>query len=136
MIGDQLWCGEGQLILPFCQGENAKVKRLKVFHKVMGFGDSLFGFIPEGWIKGLSDSSFGCGITPRQTDFSSNVCGRTGVEDRRVICPGLTNFNIPSNRIILARPVFEEGIIWSFCCLLYTSPSPRDRQKSRMPSSA
>ena len=26
--------------------------------------------------------------------------------------------------------------IWSFSCLLYTSPSPRDRQKSRMPSSA
>ena len=24
----------------------------------------------------------------------------------------------------------------SFACLLYTSPSPRDRQKSRMPSSA
>ena len=24
----------------------------------------------------------------------------------------------------------------SKCCLLYTSPSPRDRQKSRMPSSA
>ena len=35
-------------------------------------------------------------------------------------------------------------IVWHFdhkrqvycCCLLYTSPSPRDRQKSRMPSSA
>ena len=25
---------------------------------------------------------------------------------------------------------------WFFVCLLYTSPSPRDRQKSRMPSSA
>ena len=25
---------------------------------------------------------------------------------------------------------------WSVTCLLYTSPSPRDRQKSRMPSSA
>ena len=25
---------------------------------------------------------------------------------------------------------------WSMSCLLYTSPSPRDRQKSRMPSSA
>ena len=25
---------------------------------------------------------------------------------------------------------------WSTVCLLYTSPSPRDRQKSRMPSSA
>ena len=26
--------------------------------------------------------------------------------------------------------------VWSGICLLYTSPSPRDRQKSRMPSSA
>ena len=25
---------------------------------------------------------------------------------------------------------------WLWFCLLYTSPSPRDRQKSRMPSSA
>ena len=25
---------------------------------------------------------------------------------------------------------------WANSCLLYTSPSPRDRQKSRMPSSA
>ena len=28
------------------------------------------------------------------------------------------------------------SIIQSYTCLLYTSPSPRDRQKSRMPSSA
>ena len=28
------------------------------------------------------------------------------------------------------------GRVWSKVCLLYTSPSPRDRQKSRMPSSA
>ena len=27
-------------------------------------------------------------------------------------------------------------IKWAMSCLLYTSPSPRDRQKSRMPSSA
>ena len=26
--------------------------------------------------------------------------------------------------------------LWLLACLLYTSPSPRDRQKSRMPSSA
>ena len=30
--------------------------------------------------------------------------------------------------------VFDVG--GNFFCLLYTSPSPRDRQKSRMPSSA
>ena len=28
------------------------------------------------------------------------------------------------------------AMLWFFACLLYTSPSPRDRQKSRMPSSA
>ena len=41
--------------------------------------------------------------------------------------------------------VFNENEVYSFrritlaplcICLLYTSPSPRDRQKSRMPSSA
>ena len=32
-----------------------------------------------------------------------------------------------------SETVWEEGV-WD--CLLYTSPSPRDRQKSRMPSSA
>ena len=33
----------------------------------------------------------------------------------------------------------EIGFIYhtvNFCCLLYTSPSPRDRTRSRMPSSA
>ena len=36
-----------------------------------------------------------------------------------------------------ALSVFESGAIMLYlACLLYTSPSPRDRQKSRMPSSA
>src|SRR5678810_1414160 len=41
-----------------------------------------------------------------------------------------------------AKEVFEEALkadptcAMAECCLLYTSPSPRDRQKSRMPSSA
>ena len=32
--------------------------------------------------------------------------------------------------------VISMAIVTSGICLLYTSPSPRDRQKSRMPSSA
>ena len=36
---------------------------------------------------------------------------------------------------MLAR-LIEWGIDRIYGCLLYTSPSPRDRQKSRMPSSA
>ena len=31
---------------------------------------------------------------------------------------------------------YEHGAVDYITCLLYTSPSPRDRQKSRMPSSA
>ena len=30
----------------------------------------------------------------------------------------------------------DNGYTWSYSCLLYTSPSPRDRTRSRMPSSA
>ena len=34
-------------------------------------------------------------------------------------------------------PLYENlTVLQGTCCLLYTSPSPRDREKSRMPSSA
>ena len=42
---------------------------------------------------------------------------------------------------VLARAIRDLGVYseihpHDITCLLYTSPSPRDRQKSRMPSSA
>ena len=36
----------------------------------------------------------------------------------------------------ISEDITYEGIFLPGVCLLYTSPSPRDRQKSRMPSSA
>ena len=36
----------------------------------------------------------------------------------------------------MTRYFMELGAKVAITCLLYTSPSPRDRQKSRMPSSA
>ena len=36
----------------------------------------------------------------------------------------------------LYRDDFESIDAWKNVCLLYTSPSPRDRTRSRMPSSA
>ena len=47
-----------------------------------------------------------------------------------------TGFGVPTlslSRYIMSG--FSIGAQYSFC-LLYTSPSPRDRQKCRMPSSA
>ena len=37
---------------------------------------------------------------------------------------------------VLDKAASTAGVDLSELCLLYTSPSPRDRQKSRMPSSA
>ena len=47
------------------------------------------------------------------------------------------SLNISRNtlRQAINKLVFE-GLLVRKPCLLYTSPSPRDRQKSRMPSSA
>ena len=39
-------------------------------------------------------------------------------------------------RLRFARKARQLGFSLPEICLLYTSPSPRDRQKSRMPSSA
>ena len=50
----------------------------------------------------------------------------------------LENFNIDRDLLMQIQNSMdllrEED--WNDACLLYTSPSPRDRQKSRMPSSA
>ena len=44
---------------------------------------------------------------------------------------------IPSKALLHASEVFAEAAhAGDMGCLLYTSPSPRDRQKTRMPSSA
>ena len=34
------------------------------------------------------------------------------------------------------EPLNEKALSYFRCCLLYTSPSPRDKRQSRMPSSA
>ena len=51
-----------------------------------------------------------------------------------------TNVKINSSRLPLRCPNDfshePEKINWSKYCLLYTSPSPRDKRQSRMPSSA
>ena len=40
------------------------------------------------------------------------------------------------NTIRIARQAMEKAMQYAYSCLLYTSPSPRDRTRSRMPSSA
>ncbi|CZS11784.1 D-ornithine 4,5-aminomutase subunit beta [Clostridioides difficile] len=51
-------------------------------------------------------------------------------EGTRIEVKGRVPFDIDLNNLVIP----EEPKVLT--CLLYTSPSPRDRQKSRMPSSA
>ena len=57
-------------------------------------------------------------------------------------CNACYDFEFENNVAYSLRDTFTETafelnqIDWNQLCLLYTSPSPRDRQKSRMPSSA
>ena len=49
---------------------------------------------------------------------------------------GIQHFTELGAEVNAARIIDQESANDPHCCLLYTSPSPRDRQKSRMPSSA
>ena len=40
------------------------------------------------------------------------------------------------NSVIAVRSIYKEALVALKSCLLYTSPSPRDVEESRMPSSA
>ena len=53
--------------------------------------------------------------------------------------PSTGDVTIVDNALVYSPPAQAMGEItfsYDVTCLLYTSPSPRDRQKSRMPSSA
>ena len=62
----------------------------------------------------------------RQELHSIPEIGLEEYETSKYIKSKLSEFNIE----------FKDGYANTGICLLYTSPSPRDRQKSRMPSSA
>ena len=73
--------------------------------------------------------------------FSSTYPGGDGVplfSASHPLVNGGVNANTPSTPADLNETALENAVIQiaAWTCLLYTSPSPRDRQKSRMPSSA
>ena len=68
----------------------------------------------------------------QQCDFTANIS--TGSNQDTLLCPQSPQANNDHQ----CQSTFQtHPTPWCVgCCLLYTSPSPRDRQKSRMPSSA
>ena len=62
------------------------------------------------------------------------------LDDLRLICGSCDERDEAETQLnsteIRLQPWVEDALVQLHACLLYTSPSPRDRQKSRMPSSA
>ena len=71
----------------------------------------------------------GAGLTPIR-----NVAGQTNGVGADIICNSLDQFGASRSQydVRVKRSKVSRGGL----CLLYTSPSPRDRTRSRMPSSA
>ena len=62
------------------------------------------------------------------------ACGGASAPEEEVMAEPVDPGN--SHLVDLKLPNPNPEVITEWGCLLYTSPSPRDRQKSRMPSSA
>ena len=77
-------------------------------------------------------------LAPMPTASTAQILGNnecfepftSNIYKRRVLAGEFTLFNRH-----LVRELSERGL-WDETCLLYTSPSPRDKRQSRMPSSA
>ena len=96
-------------------------ERVELFRAVVGAVD-----VPVIASTGTNDTAHSVRLTERAT----------------VAAPSRSTAPFPSNGVTMAvitepkRGICPQPPERSDGCLLYTSPSPRDRQKSRMPSSA
>ena len=101
----------------------------------------------EAWrrIKSRSNSSKFLGIVARLAEFRETYAQKNNIPRNRVLKDDALmelaslkpkSFDDLSRSRLLLRDARKGKIAKGILCLLYTSPSPRDRQKSRMPSSA
>ena len=74
----------------------------------------------------ISRCTFKNGTEENEIVVVVSESGRTDVE----------NFEVEVETSLKVPNTCTSYIVYNNTCLLYTSPSPRDRQKSRMPSSA
>ena len=101
----------------------ARVRVVSTRHHVLGY---------ERSCTGTSACSFG----EPWTDNSDAPGSHNGVDTRSDMLRNLSSPLDPYTGQPLPQQRRQKHIDHLFPCLLYTSPSPRDRQKSRMPSSA
>ena len=91
----------------------------------------------EAGLEGSVDKTVAV-LAPRELRIE-RTCRRDGCGADQVvrrIAAQLDDDALSARADYVVVNIFEEDLEPAVVCLLYTSPSPRDRQKSRMPSSA
>ena len=93
-----------------------------------GFGQSPFK-VPEDVVEELKNNAYQNKYLPMQGlgELRESVAKYSSKKK---------NYNYKAHNVIIGPGSKELMFLLHIICLLYTSPSPRDRQKSRMPSSA
>ena len=117
--------------------------------------DFIFMLITVGFLSGCSGSSdsIAAGIQESAVDSSSivsndsqdEISNETPITNDVITVAEVEpiseidveeNIDVTENESLNNAPFVTDPEVQNRICLLYTSPSPRDRQKSRMPSSA
>ena len=106
---------------------------------IAGFIEDIPGFL---WVTDKKQNLFrrkksikcldcrqSCSASTENTDCCTCYAFFIAEERRCKTC----NIRVMSRKFAM---LIDNGVDCLYSCLLYTSPSPRDRQKSRMPSSA
>ena len=107
--------------------DSRQEERILDFYK-KSMTDSLTGNVKD-YLDCIGENAILIGTT--QDEWMD---GKSAVEERFELIRDQITDNIEiRNRTLKVLPLGSAHMV---ICLLYTSPSPRDRQKSRMPSSA
>ena len=106
------------------------------------------GYYPYEWVDNIEKLDYD-GLPPsesfysklNQKTISDDDCKHANKVYNTLNCSSFNDYHLTylKTDVLLLADVFEnfeETCLSYYSCLLYTSPSPRDRQKSRMPSSA
>ena len=105
-------------VFNFCKSSTCDIILLQETHWTLN--DQWSRDWPQSFWSSGSNSSSGCAILLSNPDI-------------RV----LSSKSSPTGNFVFLKVRLEDGRDLNvICCLLYTSPSPRDKRQSRMPSSA